>query len=129
MFRNKKQEEDTNQPNEVVFSKTKGFGAINYGTVTTKALFNETSVLVECSSKVLFFKGKPETNIVEYNAIESVAIKTHFSKGDLISGIIIGVLAIIFALTGVFGDDGPGILGGLIIIAFMVFCSYGKTQL
>jgi len=127
MFESLKQEEKAKNLNEFVFSKTKGVGSVNYGTVTTKAIFNETSVLVERISKVLFFKGKPETNNVEYNAIESVAIKTHFSKGDLISGIILGVLAIIFALTGAFGEEGPGILVGPIIIAVMVFCSYGKN--
>jgi hypothetical protein len=114
-------------PNEVVFSKTKGFGSVNYGTVTTKALFNETSVLVERISKVLFFKGKPETNTVEFNAIENVAVKNHFSKGDLISGIVLGALALIMASTGAFGDENPGIIVGPIIIAVMVFASYGKN--
>lgn len=123
MFGKKTEEKN---PNEIVFSKTKGFGSLNYGTVTTKALFNETSVLVERINKVLFFKGKPKTNTVEYNTIESVAITNHFSKGDLISGIIIGVLAIIF---GALSEEGPGtgIFVALIIIAVMTFCSWGKN--
>ena len=112
----KKQEEKN--PNEVVFSKTKGFCSMNYGSVTTKALFNETSVLVERVNKVFFSKGKPKTDTVEYNAIESVVIKKHFSKGDLISGIIIGVIPMF---------TGFLIPLGLFIIAFMVFCSYGKN--
>jgi len=111
----KKQEEKN--PNEVVFSKIKGFGSINYGSVTTKALFDETSVLVERIGRVLFFKGKPKTNTVEYNAIESVAIKNHFSIGDLISGIICFVLGIVF----------DQFIVGLIVLAVLVFCSWGKN--
>ena len=111
-------------PNEIVFSKTKGFGSINYGSVTTKALFSETSVSVERISKVLFFKGKPETNIVDYNAIDSVVIKNHFSKGDLISGIVIGLIAII---SGIASEEVSAIFIGLIVIAVMVFCAYGKN--
>ena len=119
-----KKEEVTKDPNEVVFSKTKGFGSINYGVVTTKAIFNETSVSVERMSKVLFFKGKPKTNVAEYNAIESVVIKTHFSLGDLISGVVIGLLAMIIAAAA---EEGSGIVVGLLIIAVMVFCAYGKN--
>ena len=111
----KKQEEKN--PNEVTFSKTKGFGSINYGSVTTKALFSETSVLVERIGRVLFFKGKPKTDTVEYNAIESVAIKNHFSIGDLISGAICFVLGIVF----------DQFIFGLIVLAVLVFCSWGKN--
>jgi len=118
----KKQEEKN--PNEVVFSKTKGFSYINYAILTTKALFNETSVLVERVNKILFFKGKPKTDTVEFNTIESVVIKNHFSKGDLISGIIIGLLAIII---GASSEEGSVIFIGLLVTAFLVFCSWGKN--
>jgi hypothetical protein len=122
-----KEEAKVENPNEIVFSKTKGVGSINYGSVTTTAAFGETSLSVERIGKVLFFKGKPKQDVVEYAEIAGAEVKTHFSKGDLISGIILGVLAIIFAATGAFGEEGPGILVGPVIIAVMVFCSYGKN--
>jgi hypothetical protein len=121
----KKDESQIQNLNEIVFSKTKGVSRINYAVVTTKAVVGEKSLLVERIVRVLFFKGKPKTDTIDYEAIEKVEIKTHFSKGDLVSGIILGLFAIILALTG--GEEGPGIFVGLIIIAVMVFCAYGKN--
>jgi hypothetical protein len=114
-------------PNEITFTKTKGFGSINYAVVVSKVNVGETGFSVERTNKVLFFKGKPKAATVDYGSIAKVEVKTNFAKGDLISGIVIGILAVIFALTGAFGEEGPGILPGLIIIAVMVFCSYGKN--
>lgn len=114
-------------PNEMAFSKTKGFGNINYAVAGTKVNFGETGLSIEQTNKVLFFKGKPKTSVVDYGSIAQVEVKTNFAKGDLISGIIIGVFAIILALTGAFGEEGTGILAGPIIIAVFVFCAYGKN--
>jgi hypothetical protein len=123
----KKKDDVVQNPNEIVFSKTKGFGQINYGAVTTKALFDENSISVERIGKILFFKGKPKIDVVEFGTIENVEVKTHFSKGDLISGIVLGLLVIIFAFVG---EDAPNIYNvfvGLVIIAALLFCSYGKN--
>jgi hypothetical protein len=114
-------------PNEMVFTKTKGFGSMNYAVVSSKVNIGDTGFSVERTNKVLFFKGNPQTTAVDYGQIENVEVKTNFAKGDLVSGIILGLLAIIFALTGAFGEEGPGILAGPLIIAVMVFCAYGKN--
>ena len=120
--------EEVKNPDEVVFTKTKGFGSANYGSVTTKAVFGGTGVSVERVSNVLFFKGKPKTDLVDYQSVEKVEIKTHFSKGDMISGIIIGVLVILIAIAGGYGEDAGGvILIGPLVVALMLFCSYGKN--
>jgi hypothetical protein len=122
----KKKTEPVN-PNEIVFTKTKGVGNINYAVAITKVDVGENVLSVERTNKVLFFKGKPKTDRVEYGQIAQAEIKTNFAKGDLISGIVLGVLAIILALTGAFGEEGPGIITGPIIIAVMLFCAYGKN--
>jgi hypothetical protein len=115
MFGKKEQAAQTQNPNEFEFSKTKGFGAYNYGVVTTKAIAGETGLAIERIGKVLFFKGKPKTDTVEYQSIEKVEVKTNFSKGDLISGIIIAIISICTLQ-----------VYGLLFTALLLFCSYGK---
>jgi hypothetical protein len=103
-------------PNEIVFTKTKGFGSINYAVATSKVNLGETNLSVEKTNRVLFFKGKPKTDVVDYEGIANVEVKTNFAKGDMISGIVIGIIGII---TG-------QIIIGLVITAFMLFCAYSK---
>jgi ACR3 family arsenite efflux pump ArsB len=52
---------------------------------------------------------------VEYQSIEKVEVKTNFSKGDLISGIIIAIISICTLQ-----------VYGLLFTALLLFCSYGK---
>ena len=112
-------------PNEIIFTKTKGFGSINYAVAISKVNVGDTNLSIEKTNKVLFFKGKPKTDVVDYGAIANVEVKTNFAKGDLISGIVLGIIAIIM---GIVSEDTSGlIITGLVIIAFMIFCAYGKN--
>jgi hypothetical protein len=96
------------------FQKQKDLG-LTTGVVTTKAVAWETGLAIERIGKVLFFKGKPKTDTVEYQSIEKVEVKTNFSKGDLISGIIIAIISICTLQ-----------IYGLLVTALLLFCSYGK---
>jgi hypothetical protein len=107
---------EVKNPNEFKFSKTKGFGAYNYGIISTQAVVEDQHLTVEKTSKWLFFKGKPKTAIIDYQSIENIAVKVHFSLGDLISGIIIAIISIAFSQ-----------LWGLLFVALLIFCSYGKN--
>jgi hypothetical protein len=111
----KEQEAKIQNPNQFEFSKTKGFGAYNYGEVTTKAVAGETSLAIERIGKVLFFKGKPKNDTVDYQSIEKIEIKANFSKGDLVSGIIIAIISICTLQ-----------IYGLLFTALLIFCAYGK---
>jgi hypothetical protein len=122
-----KKAEMQKNPNELVFTKTKGLGSMNYAVVSSVVNIDETGFSVKRTNKVFFFKKKPQVSTIDYDSIANVTVKTNFAKGDLISGIILGVFAIIIALTGAFGEESPGILVGPIIIAVMVFCAYGKN--
>lgn len=80
--------------NEFEFQKIKGFGAANFVWHTTKVVIEETSLSVEHKRKILFFNSKPNHAVVNYNDLDKVELKTHFTMGDLISGIIIGIIGI-----------------------------------
>ena len=107
------------EKNEFEFSKTKGFGSLNYGAVYSKAVLNENALSVNSSSKVFFIKGKNKTASIEYGTIGKVEVKTHFSAGDLISAIIVLIISI-------FAWEYNGIVG-LLIVALLVFCSCSKN--
>jgi hypothetical protein len=79
-------------PNEFNFEKVKGFGAYNFVWHNTKVIVEETSLSVEHIRKIVFFKGKLDTAAVDFSDLDRVEQKGHFSKGDLISGIIIGII-------------------------------------
>jgi hypothetical protein len=112
-----KKEIPVKNPNEIVFTKTKGVGAYNFGKITSSAIFNDTGLALSSGSKWIgFIKGKQKSANIEYQAIDMVEIKTHFSKGDLISGIIIGIISIVTVQ-----------LWGLLFVALLLFCSYGKN--
>ncbi|MDR2758404.1 MAG: hypothetical protein LBB78_03395 [Spirochaetaceae bacterium] len=103
-------------PNEFAFEKVKGFGAYNFVWHNTKVFVEETSLSVEHIRKILFSKGKPDTAAVNFSDLDRIERKGHFSKGDLISGIIIGIISI-----------ATGQLYGLLFTALLVFFAYGKN--
>jgi hypothetical protein len=103
-------------PNEFDFEKVKGFGAYNFVWHNTKVLVEEASLSVAHTRKIVFGKGRTDTAVVNYNDLECVETKGSFTKGDLISGIIIGIIGI-FTLQ----------FYALLITAFLVFFSYGKN--
>jgi hypothetical protein len=103
-------------PNEFVFEKVKGFGAYNFVWHNTKALVEETSLSVVHTRKIVFGKGKTDSSVVNFSDLDRIELKGYFSKGDLISGIIIAIISII-----------TGQAWGLLATAFLVFFSYGKN--
>jgi hypothetical protein len=103
-------------PNEFDFEKTKGFGAYNFVWHNTKVMVEDTHLSIEHTRKILFFKGKPDVAVVNYSDINNIELKSHFSKGDLISGIIIGIISI--ATMQIYG---------LIFTAILVLFSYSKN--
>jgi hypothetical protein len=103
-------------PNEFDFEKVKGFGAYNFVWHNTKVVAEETNFSIEHIRKIMFFKGKPDLAVVNYGDLDRIEWKGHFSKGDLISGIIIGIISI-----------ATGQLFGLLFTALLVFFSYGKN--
>jgi hypothetical protein len=115
MFEKKKELVQPKALNEFEFSKTKGFGAYNYGEVATKTVAGETSLTIERIGKVFFFKSKPKNDTVDYHSIEKIEIKTNFSSGDLVSGIIIATISICTLQ-----------IYGLLLTALLIFCAYGK---
>jgi hypothetical protein len=80
--------------NEFEFRKVKGFGALNFIWHTTKVVIEETSLSVEHKRKFLFVNSKPNHAVVNYSDLDKVELKTHFTIGDLISGIIIAIIGI-----------------------------------
>jgi len=103
-------------PNEFSFEKVKGFSYFNFVWHNTKVVLEETSLSVEHIRKILFFKGKPNTAVVNFDNLDHVERKGHFAKSDLIFGIIIGIISIVTMQ-----------IYGLLITAFMVFFAYGKN--
>jgi hypothetical protein len=103
--------------NEIEFSKTKGFSYINYCTIKTAVTFNENDVSLNKSTKWFYvFGGKPNPTTIDYNSIENVEVKTHFSIGDLIFALFFFVM-------------WP-VTGEIWLAAFtlvFLFCSYGKN--
>jgi hypothetical protein len=112
----KKKDAQIKQPNEFEFTKVKGFGAYNFVWHNTNVVVEDTSLFVEHKRKIMFFKGKPDKAVVNYSDLDRVELKGHFSKADLISGIIIGIISIVTLQ-----------IYGLLITAFLVFFSYGKN--
>lgn len=111
-----KQAEAEKALNEFDFAKVKGFGNANFVWHDTKVLIEETYLSIEHIRKILFFKGKPNTAVVNFSDLDRIERKGHFSKGDFISGIIIGIISIATAQ-----------IWGLLATAFLVFFSYGKN--
>lgn len=103
-------------PNEFGFEKVKGFGPYNFVWHNTKVLVEETSLPIAHTRKVMFGKGKTDTSVVNFADLDRIEWKGHFSKGDLISGIIIGIISI-----------ATGQMYGLLFTAFLIFFSYGKN--
>jgi hypothetical protein len=103
-------------PNEFDFEKVKGFGPHNYVWHNTKVLVEETSLSVAHTRKIVFCKGKTDTATVNFSDLDHVELEGHFTKGDLISGIIIGIISIF-----------TGQIYGLLFTAFLVFFAYGKN--
>jgi hypothetical protein len=122
----KTKEEPGANPNELVFKKAKGFDRYNYATITTKVSVEETVLVTEQTKKVIFSKAKVTNDSIEYGQIAAVELKKRFAKVEMIGGIVTCVLAMILAITGVFGEEGPGILYGPIFLAVMLFCAYEK---
>jgi hypothetical protein len=103
--------------NEFEFSKTKGFGSMNYGLISSKVTVNQENFLVENKSQWFFFirkKQKPE--IIPYEKIDKVEVKTNFAKGDFIFAAIFLLVSLITAQWW-----------GLVVVAVLVFCAYGKN--
>jgi hypothetical protein len=103
-------------PNEFDFEKVKGFGAYNFVWHNTKVLVEEASLSIAHTRKIMFGKGRTDTAIVNYSDLDRVEMKSYFSKGDLISGIIIALISIVTLQ-----------VYGLLVTAFLVFFSYGKN--
>jgi hypothetical protein len=112
----KKKDAQIKQPNEFEFTKVKGVGAYNFVWHNTNVVVEDTSLFVEHKRKIMFFKGKSDKVVVNYSDLDHVELKGHFSKADLISGIIIGIISIATMQ-----------IWGLFITAFLVFFSYGKN--
>jgi hypothetical protein len=104
--------------NEFDFEQVKGFSYLNVVWHNTKVLVNENSLSVEHIRKILGFKGKPDSTVINFNDLDRVELKGHFSKGDFISGIIIGLISL-FTLQ----------VWGLLVAGFLVFFSYSKNIL
>jgi len=103
-------------PNEFDFEKVKGWGRANFVWHNTKVIVEDTCLSIEHVRKILFFKGKPDNDIVNYSDLDRIELKTHFSKSDLIAGIIIGIVSI------------PTLqLYLLLVTALFVLFSYGKN--
>jgi hypothetical protein len=113
-----KKVEPEKAPNEFTFEKVKGFGAYNFVWHNTKVLVEDSNLSVAHTRKIMFGKGKIDTAIVNYSDLDRVEIKGRFSRGDLISGIIIAVISIVTLQ-----------IYGLLVTAFLVFFSYGKNIL
>jgi hypothetical protein len=111
-----KKEKTEKAPNEFEFEKVKGFGVYNFVWYNTKVVVGETSFSVEYVRKILFFKGKPSTVVINFDDLDRVERKNHFSKSDLISGIIIAIISIVTMQ-----------FWGLLVTAFLVFFSWGKN--
>ena len=103
-------------PNEFDFEKVKGFGAYNFVWHNTKIIVEETSLSVEHTRKIMFFKGKTDTAVVNFSDLDHIERKGSFTKGDLISGIVIGIISLVTLQ-----------LYGLLITAFLIFFAYGKN--
>jgi hypothetical protein len=102
--------------NEFEFEKVKGFGAYNFVWHNTKVLVEDTCLSIEHRRKIMFFKGKPDNTVVSYSDLERIELKSQFSKGDLISGIIIAIIAILTVQ-----------LYGLLFTVILVLFSYSKN--
>jgi hypothetical protein len=102
-------------PNEYDFEKVKGFGSLNFVWHNTKVMVEDSCLSIEHIRKILFFKST-DNAIVNYSDLDKIEQKSHFSLGDLISGIIIGIISI--ATMQVYG---------LLFTAFLVFFSYSKN--
>jgi len=103
-------------PNEFDFEKVKGFGSANFVWHNTKVMVEDTCLSIEHIRKILFFKGNPDNAIVNYGDLDRIELKSHFSLGDLISGIIIGIISIVTLQ-----------IYGLIFTALLVLFSYSKN--
>lgn len=102
-------------PNEFDFEKVKGWGRANFVWHNTKVIVEDTSLSIEHIRRILFFK-KTDNAVVNYNDLDRIELKTHFSLGDLISGIIIGIVSI-----------PTGQLYLLLVTALLVLFSYSKN--
>jgi len=103
-------------PNEFDFVKVKGFGSANFVWHNTKVLVEDTCLSIEHIRKILFIKGNPDNAIINYSDLDRIELKSHFSLGDLISGIIIEIISI-----------ATGQIYGLIFTAILVLFSYSKN--
>ncbi|MDR2495141.1 MAG: hypothetical protein LBD24_07965 [Spirochaetaceae bacterium] len=106
--------EDEKAPNEFVFEKTKGFGRINYLWHTTKVTLEEAGLTVAHTRQLMFSK-KVNNLTINYSDLERIELKTNFAKGDLIAGIIIGIISV-----------ATQQLWGVLGTAFLVFFAYCK---
>jgi len=103
-------------PNEFDFEKVKGWGSANFVWHNTKVMVEDTCLSIEHIRKILFFKGNPDNAVVNYSDLDRIELKKHFSKGDLISGIIIGIASIVSMQ-----------IYGLLFTAILVLFSYSKN--
>jgi hypothetical protein len=103
-------------PNEFDFEMVKGFGAANFIWHKTKVFVEETYLSIEHSKKIFISRPKIDNATVNYNDLERIERKSYFSKGDLISGIIIGIIGIITMQ-----------FWALLFTALLVFFSYSKN--
>jgi hypothetical protein len=112
-----KEEIKAKNPNEFEFSKAKGFSYINYCTKTSKVILEENGLTVNMSSKWFYFiKGKNKTAKVDYQSIDKIESKVHFSFWDLLFGLVfLGILAISQEITW------------LVPAVIWLFCAFGKN--
>jgi hypothetical protein len=112
-----KEETKAENPNEFEFSKTKGFSYINYCTKTSKVVLEESGLTVNLSSKWFYFiKGKNKAAKVDYQSIDRVESKVHFSFWDLLFGLVFIVFLIISQE-----------IVWLVLAAIWLFCAFGKN--
>jgi hypothetical protein len=111
------EESKAENPNEFEFSKTKGFSYINYCTKTSKVVLEENGLSLNRSSKWFYFiKGKNKTAKVDYQSIDKVESKVHFSFWDLSYGLVFLVFLAISQE-----------IGWLVLAAIWLFCAFGKN--
>lgn len=103
-------------PNEFEFEKTKGFGAYNFVWHNTRIKLEDTSLSINHKRKLFLSWKDLESTSINYDDLDKIERKGHFSKGDFISGIIIGIISL-FTLQ----------IYGFLITAFLIFFAYSKN--
>lgn len=108
---------DEKGTNEFEFEKTKGFGTLNFVWHNTRIKLEDTNLSINHKRKLFLSSWKDmESASINYDNLDKIERKGHFSKGDLIAGIFIGIMSLVTLQ-----------LYGLLFAAFLIFFAYGKN--